>query len=219
MKTLIAVPSTQNLTVGFVESLSQMRKPDNASAFFQVSAQTYDSRNALSMRAIQGKYDNVLWVEPDIVCSTDKSTDAMITLLDDIETYDVSMVSGLYVANSIPVFPMIFDQLDEPARDKNGNMVSRIRPYMNYPQDTTFDIAGCGFGFVMTTVDLLKKLWNKFGPPFNPYPWASDDLSFCYRVNQLGEQIMCDSSVRVGHIGTIVFNDTMLDRGGTKDEN
>ena len=212
MKTLIAVPCMDTVHVPFVESLVRLDKPAGTEIMFRRNSLVYDSRNLLSLHAIQENYDYVLWMDSDIICPPD----ALTTLLDDMDTYDTRMVSGLYVMRSFPAEPVIYDVIREPV-DKDGHMVKQIRTYTDYPKDMTFDVDGCGFGFVLTSVSLLKKVWDKFGPAFAPFTWAGEDISFCHRVNQLGEQIMCDSRVRLGHIGTFVYSDALI-RGGDAGE-
>lgn len=214
MKIMIAIPCMDMLPVRAAASLIDMDKPEGTDVMFHPNSLVYDARNLLSLQAIQGGYDYVLWVDSDIVCPRDGLT----TLLDDMETFDTRMISGLYVMRSFPPAPVIYDIVDEPRMDKNGHMIKQIRTFQNYPEDITFDVAGCGFGFVLTRVDLLRDVWDKFGPAFAPFPWASEDISFCHRVNLIGDQIMCDSTVRCGHIGTMVFTDVLLKRGGDADE-
>ena len=214
MKIMIAVPCMDMMPVLSAESMINLHKPQDTDVRFHPNSLVYDSRNLLSLQAIQDGYDYVLWMDSDIVCKPD----ALMTLLDDMNTYDTRMISGLYVMRSFPPDPVIYDVIDVPARDANGNMTKRIRKYKDYPDDLTFDIAGCGFGFVLTRVDLLKAVWDEFGPAFTPYVWASEDISFCHRVNLLGDQIMCDSRVKLGHVGTMIYSDKLINRGGDADE-
>jgi hypothetical protein len=108
---------------------------------------------------------------------------------------------------------VIFDELDEPGMDKDGKPIPHVHEYVNYPADSIFPVKGCGFGFCLTSVPLLKRVWDEFGPAFSPYPWAGEDISFCHRVNQLGCTILCDSRVSCGHIGTFVYTEQLLKRG------
>ena len=214
MKFMIAVPCMDTMPVLAAQSLINMHKPKETAVVFHPNSLVYDARNLLSLQAIQERYDYVLWVDSDILCPAD----GLMTLIDDMETYDTRMVSGLYVMRSFPPDPVIYDVVDQPRIDKDGHMVKQIRTYTNYPEDSVFDVDGCGFGFVLTRVDLLKDVWDKFGPAFAPLPWASEDISFCHRVNILGDQIMCDSRVKLGHIGTMVYTDKLIRRGGGVDE-
>lgn len=215
MRILIAIPCMDMIPVTFVESMMRMTKPEGTSVCFHKNSLIYDSRNMLSLKAIEEKFDYVLWMDSDIVCPPD----ALMTMLEDIDTHpDVPMVTGLYVKRSFPVSPVINDIVDPPGPDGNGNIVKKLQYYRNYPKDSIFPVEGCGFGFVLTATSLLREVWDRFGPAFAPYAWAGEDISFCYRVKQLGHKIMCDSSIPLGHIGNYIYSAEMLNGGGGGEE-
>lgn len=205
MKTLIAIPCMDMLPVGFVQSLLYMNKGDSPTVYLKPNSLVYDSRNLLSLYAIENGFDNVLWLDSDMLFPPNTLTK--------LEAYNMDMVTGLYVKRHEPVEPVLYDIIDQPMRQKNGRLEGTISVYKNYPEDSFFPVAGCGFGCVLTSTKLLKHVWDEFGPAFTPYPWAGEDISFCHRVNQLGYQIYCDSSVSCGHIGTFVYTEDLLKRG------
>ena len=205
MKTLIAIPCMDTLPVDFVKSLLYMNKGDNPTVYFKPNSLVYDSRNLLSLYAIENGFDNVLWLDSDMMFPPN--------ILTRLEAYGMDMVTGLYVKRHEPVHPVLYDELEEPQRDDTGRLVGNIHPYLNYPKNSFFPVKGCGFGCVLTSTKLLKEVWDKFGPAFNPFPWAGEDISFCHRVNLLGHTIYCDSSVSCGHIGSFIYTENLLKRG------
>lgn len=210
MRILIAIPCMNTVPVSFVESLLAIDKPEGTSVHFHKNSLIYDSRNLLSLKAIQEKYDYVLWIDSDIVCPPAVLT----TLLNDMETYHSLMVTGLYVKRSFPVSPVLYDIVDEPSPNSEGTMQMRIHTYHDYPIDSVFPVEGCGFGCVLTDTRLLREVWDRFGPAFLPFPWAGEDISFCYRVKKLGHEIYCDSSIPLGHIGSMIYNTSLLGNRG-----
>ena len=66
-----------------------------------------------------------------------------------------------------------------------------------------FRVAGCGFACVMTKAELLKDVMQKYGNCFTPTEEYGEDLAFCMRVNGIGREIWCESTVRPGHIAHI----------------
>ena len=206
MKTLIAIPCMDMLPVGFVQSLLYMNKGDNPTVYFKPNSLVYDSRNLLSLYAIENGFDNVLWLDSDMLFPPNTLTK--------LEAYGTYMVTGLYVKRHEPVEPVLYEKIEEPERGADGKLVANISAYTNYPRDRFFKVAGCGFGCVLTSTKLLKHVWDEYGPAFTPYPWASEDISFCYRVNQLGYQIYCDSSVSCGHIGQFIYTEQLLPKAG-----
>ena len=216
MKIMIAIPCMETVPVAFVESLMTMDKPEGTVVCFNPGSLIYDSRNLLALTAIKGGYDYVLWLDSDMIVPRD----ALTQLLDSTSFLDrdVPMVSGVYVRMSMPTQPVIFDKVDPPY-EKDGKAVKVIHEYVDYPRNDLFRIEACGFGCVLTSVDLLKEVFEKFGPAFAPFPWCGEDVSFCYRVKQLGKIILCDSSVRCGHIGQFVYTDKLLSiPGGDADK-
>lgn len=206
MKTLIAIPCMDMLPVGFVQSLLYMHKGDNPTVYFKPNSLVYDSRNLLSLYAIENKFDNVLWLDSDMLFPPNTLTK--------LEAYGMDMVTGLYVKRHEPVEPVLYEKIEEPERGHDGKLIANIRAYTNFPRDSFFPVAGCGFGCVLTSTKLLKRVWDEYGPAFTPYPWASEDISFCHRVNNLGYQIYCDSSVSCGHIGQFIYTEQLLPKRG-----
>ena len=205
MKTLIAIPCMDMLPVGFVQSLLYMHKGDNPTVYFKPNSLVYDSRNLLSLYAIENGFDNVLWLDSDMLFPPNTLTK--------LEAYNMDMVTGLYVKRHEPVEPVLYEKIEEPERGSDGKLIANISAYTSYPRDSFFPVAGCGFGCVLTSTKLLKHVWDEYGPAFTPYPWSSEDISFCHRVNQLGYQIYCDSSVSCGHIGQFIYTENLLKRG------
>ena len=83
--------------------------------------------------------------------------------------------------------------------------------YEPYPKDKIFEIAGSGFGCVMTSVSLLRACWDGFGLPFSPRLGFGEDVTFCLECEQLGYKMYCDSSIKVGHIGQLIINEEVYD--------
>lgn len=210
MTTLIAIPCMDTQPTGFTQSLLYMHKGDNPTVYFRPNSLVYDSRNLISLMAIEKEFDNVMWLDSDMMFPPN-------TLLK-LQAHKTDMVTGLYVTRHAPVEPVLYDVLEEPARNADGYLEKKIHPYTDFPRDAYFPVAGCGFGCVLTSTNLLKRVWDEFGPAFTPFPWAGEDISFCHRVNLLGYQIYCDSTVSCGHIGTYVYTEKDLQKRGEKNE-
>lgn len=206
MSTLIAIPCMDTLPVDFVQSLIFMHKGENPGVYLKPNSLVYDSRNLLSLYAIENGFDQVLWLDSDMVFEPD--------ILLKLQAHDLEMVTGIYVKRYQPTEPVLYKTINVPKLNKKtGTLEKNIKSYTDYPQNKLFRVAGCGFGCVLTKTSLLKKVWDEFGPAFNPLPWAGEDISFCYRVKQLGLPIFCDSSVSCGHIGKKIFTEADLVRG------
>ena len=203
MKTLIAIPCMSDTPYQFSQSMLYLNKGENVSVLYKPNSLVYDSRNLISLTAIDNKFDRVMWFDSDMVFNSDTLED----LHKDMDDLNCEMVTGLYFKRYFPTSPVIYKNIKEPARTPDGHLAKQIESYDDYPLHDIFPVSGCGFGCVLTSVKLLKEVWDHFGPAFNPYPWAGEDISFCHRVNQLGHVIYCDSSITCGHIGTYVFTE------------
>lgn len=211
MKVMIAVPCMDTLPVQFVESLMYMDKPEGTSVCFKPNSLVYDSRNLLSLTAIEKGFDWVLWLDSDMIVPRDTLT----RMNEDVQLHPkMKMITGLYVTRSVNPEPVLFDCVDPPEVLENQKMLKKVHRYHDYPQRQLFEVAGCGFGCVLTSVPLLKEVWDRFGPAFAPLSWAGEDVAFCYRVKLLGEKIWCDSRISCGHVGTFVYHEGLLKRGG-----
>lgn len=213
MRTLIAIPCMDMIHTGFAQSLINLRKGEGVDVIFRPGSLIYDARNIISLVAIERNYDRVMWLDSDMMFTPD----AFEMLRKDMDERGCDMVTALYFTRDRNVKPVIYSQLEEPV-NIGGKAEKRITHYTDYPRDTVFQAQGCGFGCVMTSVKLLRDVWDRFGPAFAPMPWAGEDLSFCWRVRQLGYEILCDSRVVCGHIGNYVYTEDNYDaiRAGKK---
>ena len=217
-KILIAIPCMGTVPVQFAECLLNMDKPEGTKVCFKAGSLIYDARNLISLKAIQEGYDYVLWLDSDMTFPADTLT----RLLEYFKQTAPEMVTGLYFKRTAPVLPVIYDELAPPTKGEDGHLIGHLHEFVNYPENVTFPVKGCGFGCVMTSVPLLKRVWDNFGPAFSPMPWFGEDISFCRRVNMLYEDdyeergvqktIWCDSRIKCGHIGSFLYTEELFKR-------
>lgn len=197
-RTLIAIPCMSMVHTQFMQSLLELRKTGNTSYAVYQSSMIYDSRNNFAANALKKGFDRVLWIDSDMTFEPD-----MLTRLSDDIDEGHDLVAALAFKRQYPVEPVVYKNIEyNPAELK---VVAE--PFRDYPSDSVFPIKGCGFGCVMTTTDLLQRVWEKYGPPFDPLTQMGEDLSFCYRAGLIGADMVCDSRVKVGHIGNVVFDE------------
>lgn len=213
IKTLIAIPCLDMVPVGFMASMINLRKGPDVSYTYQPNSMIYDSRNNMAARALQsGQYDRMLWIDSDMMFDPD----LLERLSMDMDEYHLDYVTALAFKRHIPTGPCIYKDIIYQV--ENDILHSEAVTYKDYPENSLFEIKASGFGAVLVKCDLIKEVWNQFGPPFDPMPQIGEDLSFCWRVLQLGKKMWCDSSVRVGHVGQYVYSEEDYKRSGG-DEN
>ena len=71
MKTLIAVPSMDQVPARFAQALAMLQKEGDCAVTFQIGSLVYMSRDNLAQQAIQMGADRILWLDSDMVFSPD----------------------------------------------------------------------------------------------------------------------------------------------------
>jgi len=213
VKTLIAIPCTDMVHVDFMTSMINLRKTEDTAYAVQANSMIYDSRNSLAAKALVNNYDRVLWLDSDLVFEAD----LLERLSKDMDDKGLEFVTALAFKRHLPTGPCIYKELVYKP-NKAGLLISEAKAYKDYPVKKLFRVAGAGFGAVLVKCALLRDVWERYGPPFDPMTQMGEDLSFCWRVTQLGRKMWCDSTVKVGHIGQYIYSETDYKREGGESE-
>ena len=205
MRTLIAIPCMDEMDSGFVQCLVDLRKVGDVDTTILSGSLVYEARERLAALAVDGEYDQVLWLDSDMMFPD--------TLLLDLTAQDKDFVSGVCAARRSPYMPCVY------RKDGDG-----LKFFTDYT-DRLFEIDGSGFGVVLMKTKLLKDSFDKFKTCFQPIPGFGEDLSFCLRAKQLGYQLFADPNIEIGHIGKTVIsknawrNHVIKSEVGIKDHN
>ena len=192
-KILIAIPAMDMMQSWTARCLMNLRHVGECEAEWIIRMQVDMARNVLAQRAIERGFDRILWIDSDMTFEPDlmERLDADLD-----EGWDV--VSGLYFKRTFPAEPVLYKAIDPT--------VPKSDTYWDYPRDSIFPAAGFGFGGVMMRVDAIADMEE---PPFLPFANLSEDLSFCVRMAERGKRMACDSRIKLGHMGMIVFGEKM----------
>ena len=191
MKLLIAIPSNDYMHYEFTSCLVKLvsRLKDDGVDFdvaIQGGTLVYVARDKLAYKAIDEGYTHVLWLDSDMVFRE--------TILDDLLFCGEQFVTGIYHARRKGYASVIFKTID----------LNHIERFEEYPKEP-FRIAGCGFGCVLVSVEMLKAVCMKHTTCFTPLQDLGEDIAFCKRARDLGFELWCDPSVVCGHIGHIAI--------------
>lgn len=195
MKTLIAVPSMDQVPALFAQSLAMLNKAGDCSICFQIGSLIYTSRNELGKKAIEIGADYVFWLDSDMIFDPNTLTDMMCTME---ENKDIDFLTGLYFRRVQPFSPVLFDRLDIDAEGCHWSNFKEL------PKEGLFKVGGCGFGCVLVRTEVLMSVMAKFNTMFAPIGHVGEDLSFCWRARDCGYDIWCDPRVTLGHVGSTV---------------
>ena len=207
MKTLIAIPCMDYIEADFVECLTALTAkytPDEIEIKYLKASLVYDARNQLTQYAIRkGGYDFVLWLDSDMTFDAD----LLDRLMEDIEGRQV--VTGLCFGRRPPFKPCIYQSLDV---QMDGQMIHpKCETMYNYPRDSLFEVAACGFACVLMRMDVLESM-GVYGVPFFPVGGLGEDLTFCWRAAKLDIKFHCDSRLKIGHIMRIAVDEGFRDK-------
>lgn len=200
LKYLVAIPCFDTVYTDFMLSLLNMQRVGESYCQVVKSSLIYDARNKLADQAIKGGYDRVMWLDSDIIFQPD----LMVKLAEHLDN-GLKYVSGLYFKRQLPTSPVCFKTITQ--RKEGKELITEALTYENYPKDQLFPVDATGFGAVMLTVDLLKRVTEKYGLPFSPQLGLGEDMSFCWRAKQVGATLFCDSRIKLRHIGAIAYSE------------
>ena len=186
---LIAIPTTDYIPADFVKSLAKLQQElGRRGIAYDVDVKSgtlvYIARNRLANKAINEQYTHVLWIDSDMVFNE--------KVYEDLLEVGKEMVCGAFVSRRPPYGPCVYTSIEESA-------IEKVKDFGKTP----FRVDGCGFALVLTSVELLQAVTQKFGTCFQPTPYYGEDLAFCWRVKQLGREIWCEPTVRPGHIAHV----------------
>lgn len=210
MKTLIAVPCFDNVNADFMESLVNLQKPQDTSWTMVRDTLINEARNIIAANAIKGGFDRVFWIDSDMKLPPD----ALLKLSADMDE-GLDYVSGLYFTRRPPIKPCAFKELWWEKTEDGLN--TGAKHFFGYPDGLT-ECAGTGFGCCLTSVDLLKRVGDTFGAPFAPLEQMGEDLSFCWRVIQIGGKMWLDTRIKCGHMGVFEYNEEAFKWLGKKED-
>ena len=143
-------------------------------------------------------YDKVMWIDSDIAFEPE----------DVLKLYysDKDIISGAYLLSNgeSTSYPKLLDR---------ALIITEIQEL-----DGLCKIEGSGFGFICIKTGVFEQLTRPwFGPVIvtmkdpdddseRTFPIVGEDISWCYRVRQLGYEIWLDPTVKVTHHKTMTLS-------------
>ena len=191
MKVFIAIPCMDTLSAKFAQCLVNLvnhKRDFDVEVGFHIGSLVYDSRNKLAERAINSTADYVLWLDSDMTFMPD----TLDMMLDTLKTNNYEILTGMYFRRRPPFTPTLFEEL----RILPTGTVTK--EFDEIP-DEIFEVAGCGFGCVLMSRNVLWNVFCQNGNMFAPINGVGEDLSFCYRARRIGHKIYCDPTIALGH--------------------
>ena len=213
-KVVIGIPCMDTVSTSFFSSVLGQRYDSvhQYSYAIEAGSMVYDARGRIAQRAINAGADWLVMYDSDMVLAPE-TTQMLLDAVNGDEPYPErgggvkSFVSGLYFMLRLPTKPLILKELDWYEVEVLGAQdVAEV--YEDYPKRSVFEIAGCGFGCCIISVEMIKRMTVAYRMnPFTPMPRLSEDYAFCWRARKLGYKLWCDSRIRPGHAGLWVYGE------------
>lgn len=114
-------------------------------------------------------------------------------------------VSGLCTMKVPPYQPVAYKQAPMveqviPGHEHYGTVNYRYHTIDVPDKPGLLDVDGVGAACVCLSRDLLQRI----EPPWFKFEGGGEDLYFCRKVLALGESILIDTRVKIGHVGQVV---------------
>jgi len=190
MKLLIGIPSLDYMHTDFVKSLTALivrLKDDGVDFTVHIESGTlvYKARDNIASKAVNEGYTHVLWFDSDMVFTDD--------IFDTLQFCGKDFVCGIFHARRKGYHSCLFKSLK----------LNDLERFEEYPKEP-FEVAGCGFGCVLLSVEVLKAVFQRYKSCFLPLKYYGEDLAFCLRAKEVGYKIYADPTAVVGHVGHII---------------
>ena len=205
---LIATPCMSHVPVEFLTSAVTLDPTPGGRLSYLSGSLVHKARNDMVVNAVKGDFEYICWIDSDMTFPTD----LVWRLLDDMKGRDY--VSGLYFKRAFPLEPVIYKDM-QWEEIPTGGIKCGCTPYWDYPKDSIFEIAGSGLGCCMMRTQMLLDMVEKYkAAPFNIMAGFGEDVSLNWRLREMGVKMYCDSRIKCGHVGWVVFNEAMYDHPG-----
>lgn len=160
------------------------------------------ARNVATQYALnqQPNSDGIMWIDSDIKPQPHQ----IAQLLHTARQNKYEFLSGVYFQR---------EGVHNPVFHAWNKDMQTFQPAEAYPPKTIGKTDGCGFGFVYTSLKMMRDVAfsKNFDPERGWFPDRRDtggfgeDLSFCQMVKEAGHQLYVDTSIIVEHEGQVQY--------------
>jgi cellulose synthase/poly-beta-1,6-N-acetylglucosamine synthase-like glycosyltransferase len=193
IRVMAAIPYTKSVETDCWQSVLNMAPPYNVTVVINTFAKysAGHARNTAARAAVEQGFDYILFTDSDQILPPD--TLARLLAL------GCDMAAGWTMMN-----------VNRP--ETNIASYSAERKTFDFYRvdnlpEAVFEPGGCGFAVNLLKVAALENLRYPYFV-YTEYPGGdvlSEDLFFCLKFKEAGKKILCDPSLRAGHIKRIVI--------------
>jgi hypothetical protein len=205
IKLVIGLPSGGTIRVETAKDMALLLANTGVPLIFDIatpqSCYIHMNRERCVEYALEMGADYLLFIDSDMTFLPD-SLAKLLALNVDISsaTYNMRKLPKCSVVKLLDEYAMAGDY------DVPDTVTERPIPLEKIPRP--FRCGGTGGGFLLIKMDVFKKVtrpWFFFTPQLDGEDAIGEDIYFCNKARITGYEIWIDPSVKVGHIGSIVF--------------
>lgn len=149
---------------------------------------THTASNMLAVASAEMCCDYIMWLENDMILPFD----AITRLYESMKKENKLICSGLYFLRGDGTRPCLFNRMP--------NEKYKFSPVLLFPENSTFQIDCPGMGCVLMNTDVFRKIdFPYFDLKESVY---GQDIYFYSKVKDNGIDVLVDSSVACGHMGS-----------------
>lgn len=192
---LIGIPTAKNIESSTFKSIYDLQVPEGCKTHIQFfyGYNIAQIRNLMANYTIINNFDYMMWVDSDIVLPSN-------TLMK-LYGHQKDCVGGIYIQRKHgETTPEVY------LPTEHGGMRNATVKEVQEPR--LMEVAGIGFGCVLTSNKLLKKIGYpqfEYKSTLDFKDTVSEDVDFCVKANKNGFSVFADTSIRCDHIGAHTF--------------
>jgi len=192
-KLLIAIPTSRYIETECFQCLYEQKIPNCKTELFVPNSYSIDiSRNTIAKYAMDNKFDYVFYLDSDIMLPKNG--------IKNLLSHDKDIVSGVYAYKQLGRNDVVLKRYtkDDP-EDYDDLSVNEVIESKN----RIISVDGFGFGCVLLKTEVFKNI--KF-PYFVYTQNLGEDIYFCQKAKLAGFELLVDTKVLCGHVGTVNYN-------------
>ncbi|MHC1696448.1 MAG: glycosyltransferase family 2 protein [Eubacteriales bacterium] len=192
-KILIGVPCMDSVPVDYVTALLRMTKPIGTEVMHFPLSLVYVAREQIVRYALDNKFTHVFFLDSDMVPPRD--------IIPQLLAHDKDIVSGAAYMRKPPYKPCFYEKLSLG----EGNEI-QCEPMLEYPHGLV-KVEGVGMACALIRTKVFTSIYEAGYPCFFPVPGYGEDLGFCLRARKCGYDLFVDTTLQVGHIGSVICSE------------
>lgn len=202
-RTAILVPTKDDIEPETREAIQKLINLGGYDKYLATDGSIDIARSCMASQALANGCTDLLWVDSDIVFTVEDVLK--------LKSHNLPFVCGTYVK-----------------RTKKELTVNFVGPKGTQikmgAEGGLYEVEATGFGFVLTKAEIYKTIREHhrlpecddlFGGPFHPYfipvvieyegglkpKYLPEDFAFSFRCREAGIKMMCDTTIKLSHIG------------------